>query len=61
MIDALLAMVRRKPQEAPPVPVVSVFPWRGFAYVCRRCDVFGVIGDVPACWACEESDRLEKR
>ena len=36
---------------------------RGFAYVCRQCDVYGYLGpDDPAvCWACEESGNLDRR
>ena len=36
---------------------------RGFAYVCRRCDVYGYLGpdDDHVCWACEEGDALERR
>ena len=36
---------------------------RGFAYVCRRCDVYGYLGpdDARMCWACEQDDELERR
>ena len=36
---------------------------RGFAYQCRRCDVYGYLGaDEPrVCWACERGDRVERR
>ena len=35
----------------------------GFNYVCRRCDVWGRIpaGIGRRCWACECTDRLERR
>lgn len=35
----------------------------GFNYVCRRCDVWGRIpaGVGRRCWACDRTDRLERR
>lgn len=35
----------------------------GFTYVCRRCDVWGRVpaGIGRRCWACERTDRLERR
>ncbi len=35
----------------------------GFSYVCRRCDVWGRIpaGVGRRCWACDRTDRLERR
>jgi hypothetical protein len=36
---------------------------RGFAYVCRRCDVYGYLGpdDDQSCWSCERPDSIERR
>lgn len=35
----------------------------GYNYVCRRCDVWGRVpaGVGRRCWACERTDRLERR
>ena len=47
-------------------PVTEAEPMairRGFAYVCRRCDVYGYLGpdDDHICWSCEQADELERR
>ena len=36
---------------------------RGFAYVCRTCDVYGYLGpdDPKICWSCETDEGLERR
>jgi hypothetical protein len=36
---------------------------RGFAYVCRRCDVYGYLGpdEDHRCWSCERADSIERR
>jgi hypothetical protein len=53
-----------------PVPGVEATPStrpapaaRGFAYVCRSCDVYGYLGpeDPPLCWACEDGAHLDRR
>ena len=65
MLRGLLeaAMARGVTLPAPPVTEDPMAIRRGFAYVCRRCDVYGYFGpdDDHVCWSCEQGDDLERR
>ena len=56
------AMARGAAVEAPG-DTISAGPRRGYAYVCRRCDVYGYLGpdDQALCWACEDGAHLDRR
>lgn len=55
----------RKPADELPTPAVPLpaKPWLGLGapYVCRRCDVYGVLTAELTCWACLTPDSLERR
>ena len=65
MLRGLLeaAMARGVTLDVPTTAEEPLAIRRGFAYVCRRCDVYGYLGpdDDQLCWACEDGDALERR